>query len=348
LDELRLTEDILWLKGSTGTYLNGVIYPLTTPIEILRYPHLTIPDKIKLGLFTKKVRTFDLSELDAISAEKFLHEQVGDKIYQSFFRPLLKSKFGMNAEKVSAAWLVSRVAIRSDRSLAGERLGYLNKGFSRFINTISGQITERGGEIRISSPVTSLIRQEKTWFVNDEPYEGIIATIAPGLLREIGVPISDVPYQGAACLTMGLKRAVTNGIYWINLYDNAPYGAVIGHTCFAPFSWYGEHIIYLASYFTGNPVPDLKEQMIRDFCKKFGVQKSDILWTELSLDPFAGPLYLAGYKPRMEALTVPGMSLAGMFSAENYPERSIEGSVRAGERAAKEIISFSQQEGRPL
>lgn len=348
LDELRLTEDILWLKGSTGTYLNGVIYPLTTPIEILRYPHLTIPDKIKLGLFTKKVRTFDLSELDAISAEKFLHEQVGDKIYQSFFRPLLKSKFGMNAEKVSAAWLVSRVAIRSDRSLAGERLGYLNKGFSRFINTISGQITERGGEIRISSPVTSLIRQEKTWFVNDEPYEGIIATIAPGLLREIGVPISDVPYQGAACLTMGLKRAVTNGIYWINLYDNAPYGAVIGHTCFAPFSWYGEHIIYLASYFTGNPVPDLNEQMIRDFCKKFGVQKNEILWTELSLDPFAGPLYLAGYKPRMEELTVPGMSLAGMFSAENYPERSIEGSVRAGERAAKEIISFSQQEGRPL
>lgn len=342
LDELNLSDTILWLKGSTGTYQNGTIYPLTTPLEILLYPHLSVFEKFRLALFTKKIKHFDLSHLDTISAEKFLTEQLGEKIYRSFFRPLLNSKFGQNAEKISAAWLVSRVAIRSDRSLGGERLGYLERGFSSFIESLSNTITGYGGEIRTNTPVTCIQKGREGWYVNDEPFDAVIATIAPGLLKKTGLDIPDIPYQGAACLTLGLVRPVTQGIYWINLYDDAPYGAVIGHTCFAPRAWYGEDIVYLASYYTGTPAPDLKERMIEDFRSKFSVRSDEILWAEMSSDPYAGPLYLAGYKEQMNMISVPGLVLAGMFSEENYPERSIEGSVRAGLRAAEEIIRMRE------
>lgn len=341
LEELNLSEKILWLKGSTGTYQNKAVYPLTTPLEILRYPHLSILDKFRLALFTKKVKTFNLSNLDGVSAEKFLTEQLGEKIFRSFFRPLLNSKFGQNAEKISAAWVVSRVAIRSDRSLGGERLGYLERGFSSFLDSISESITGNGGEIRTNTPVTSIQKDGPGWYVNDEPFDVVIATLAPGLLRKTGLEIPDVPYQGAACLTMGLTRPVTRGIYWINLYDDAPYGAVIGHTCFAPRAWYGEDIVYLASYYTGTPSPDLKERMIEDFCRKFSVRSEEILWAEMTSDSYAGPLYLAGYKDQMKRVSVPGLVLAGMFSEENYPERSIEGSVRAGLRAADEVTRIN-------
>lgn len=341
LEELGLTQKIIWLNGSTGTYQNGVIYPLTTPLEILRYPLLSFFDKARLGLFMKMVKEVDLSALDTISAEKYLIEHVGEKIYQSFFRPLLKSKFGNNANDISAAWLVSRVAIRSDRGISGERLGYLTHGFTCFVDRISDQIQHQGGTIRTNTPVNQVSFDKGTWYVNNDSYDVVIATIAPELLTMTGVNIPVIPYQGAACLTLGLKKQITKGIYWINLYDDAPYGAVICHTCFAPESWYGEHIVYLASYYTGDPAPDLKDRMIEDFCRKFSVSLEEITWSEISMDPYAGPLYRAGYKSLMDAVHVQGLFLAGMFSQENYPERSIEGSVRAGLRVAREVSDYS-------
>jgi hypothetical protein len=47
----------------------------------------------------------------------------------------------------------------------------------------------------------------------------------------------------------------------------------------------------------------------------------------------------------MKKVSVPGLVLAGMFSEENYPERSIEGSVRAGLRAAGEISAMADKKG---
>ncbi|WP_245920464.1 NAD(P)/FAD-dependent oxidoreductase [Methanospirillum stamsii] len=337
LKELGLYQDVLWLKGSTGTYQDGVIYSLTTPLEILRYPLLSFHDKLRLALFMKNIKCVDTSMLDTISAEKYLIDKVGEKIYRSFFFPLLKSKFGQNANKISAAWVVSRVAIRSDRGVSGERLGYLNRGFAGFITSISDEIINRGGIFFTGTPVTHIYQENNHWFVNGESFDYVVSTIALPLLKEAGIEIPEIPYQGAACVTLGLKRQVTRGIYWINLYDEAPYGAVIGHTCLAPESWYGEHIVYLASYYSGKPSPDLQERMIQDFCDKFSVRQDEISWSDITTDSYAGPLYLAGYKSLMESVHVPGLYLAGMFSRENYPERSIEGSVRAGERVAGEI-----------
>lgn len=337
LGELQLADKTVWLKGSTGTFKGGSIYPLTTPGEIIRYPHLTLFEKAKLALFTLHAKKYPVSSLDTISAEEFVIRHLGRGIYDSFFLPLLRSKFGLNAGEVSAAWLVSRVSIRSDRSVSGERLGYLKGGFSILVDGLSGAITARGGDIRLQTPLRRLTREGSSWRVNGEIYDQVLATIAPASLRKAGIDIGELPYQGAACLTLAIRREVTDGIYWINMYDDAPYGAVIGHTCLVPVEWYGEHLVYLASYFTGEPAPDLREQMIHDFCRKFSVHLDEIIRAELSCDRYAGPLYLTGYREMMNKFRVPGLFLAGMFSPENYPERSIEGSIRAGFCLAEEV-----------
>ena len=46
--------------------------------------------------------------------ETYILEHLGPRIYSSFFEPLLRSKFGKNRSNVSAAWLISRIAIRSN------------------------------------------------------------------------------------------------------------------------------------------------------------------------------------------------------------------------------------------
>ncbi len=336
LSDLDLDSSVLWLQGSTGTYNNGSIYPLTTPWEILKYPWLTCGEKVRLGLFMMKARKYDLNRLDLITARDFIIEEMGEELYRKFFLPLLRSKFGQASDSISAAWLVSRVAIRSDRGSGGERLGYLDHGFDRFIQKLTDEITT-SGTIRYNTGLKRLSRSGSGWEVNGEPYDLVIITIPPVGLQEYGIHLPDILYQGAACVTLALPREVTNGIYWINLYDPAPYGAVVAHTNFAPYSWYSEHLVYLASYFTGTIPPGLKEDMIRDFCLKFNVQPEEIRWSEIAVDPYAGPLYTTGYARRMKEIAHEGLLFAGMFSPENYPERSIEGSVRAANRIAEVI-----------
>lgn len=344
LDELSLQNEIIWLSGSTGSYTNGRIHPMTTPFEILRYPYLRFVDKIRLGIFTKQASRMDISRLDGITARDYVLQELGERIYRSFFEPLLRSKFGPNADQVSAAWLISRVAIRSNRGVGGERLGYIRGGFSVLIDRLVTRAEGRGCDIRLNTPVKTVSRVNSPdlngWEIDGEFFDILIGTASPSILTRLGVPgIPNIPYQGAACMVLALTRDIADGIYWLNITDPAPYGAVVSHTNFAPLNWYGEHIVYLASYFSGEPDPDIKEKMLSDFCTKFSVDPGEVLWSRLTIDREAGPLYLTGYKNRLAEPALPGLYLAGMFSPENYPERSIEGSVKAAKRVVEDICS---------
>lgn len=343
IDSLNLKNDMIWLKGSTGYFMNGKLEPLTTPFEILKWSGLSFAQKIKLGMFVLSSRDFDADALDKITAKEYLLSKVGEDIYNAFFAPLLSSKFGSMKDSVSAAWLMSRIAIRSDRGTQGERLGYLKGGWCKLIDAMCGSLTNKGAEIRLGCPVNEMVFDKK-WFVNGEEFDAVISTIPPQITKslikgDVNVNLTDIAYQGAACLTMGLKRDPANKIYWTNMGDEAPYGAVVTHTNFAPFDWYGEHVVYLASYFKDELPENLENRMIDDFCKRFNIDKSEITHSHMYTDKFAGPVFVTGYKQKIpECDAGNNLYIAGMFSEENYPERSMEGSVRAGIRIAK-IIS---------
>ena len=331
LRRLGLFESLEWRTGTTGYYSGGIIYPLITPGDILRYPELSLLDKAKLAYLTLTAKRADLSALDDVPAERYILDHLGRNVYSSFFEPLLKSKFGDRRKEVSAAWLFSRIAIRSDRGVSGERLGYLNGGFHRIIDALEKSIEKNQGTIHTRCPVSSISREEGGWRVNDTRYDTVISTIPPQELEKAGGPvIPDVPYQGAACVTLAIDRDVTNGIYWLNMKDSAPYGAVVSHTNFIPVERYGEYLVYLASYFSGTVPARIDRVMIDDFCTRFSVAQNEIRWHRVAVDPWAGPVYTTGYKSLVPAYENKGLFMAGMFSMTNYPERSMEGSIRAG------------------
>ena len=331
LRDLGLFESLEWRTGTTGYYSGGTIYPLNTPWEILRYPDLSVIDKAKLGYLTLTAKHADIPALDDVPAERYILDHLGRNIYASFFEPLLKSKFGDRRKEVSAAWLLSRIAIRSDRGVNGERLGYLNGGFHRIIDALEKTIEKNQGIIHSRCPVSSISREDGGWRVNDTRFDRIISTIPPQELQKIGGPVIPlIPYQGAACITLAIDRDVTRGIYWLNMKDNAPYGAVVSHTNFIPVDRYGEHLIYLASYFSGMVPAHFDKILIEDFCTRFSVDPKEIRWHRIAVDPWAGPVYTTGYKSLIPAYENQGLFMAGMFSKTNYPERSMEGSIRAG------------------
>jgi protoporphyrinogen oxidase len=135
-------------------------------------------------------------------------------------------------------------------------------------------------------------------------------------------------------MTLGIDRDVTGGVYWLNMKDPAPYGAIISHTNFIPPERYGERILYLASYFQGKMDPALPHRMVDDFCSRFGVPPESIRWRRMAVEPFAGPVYVTGYRRLIPGYEEKGLFLAGMFSPPNYPERSMEGSITAGAEVA--------------
>jgi protoporphyrinogen oxidase len=339
LRDFGLYERLEWLKGSTGYYVDGKIHPLTTPLEILRYPHLSFFDKFRLGMLTLRAKNLDLGPLDAVPAVDYIREHLGDRLYTSFFEPLLRSKFGERRHEVSAAWLISRIAIRSDRGVEGERLGYLNGGWHQVIDRMEERLLKKGCTIEKGTPAASIRREGEKWLVNDRPFDAVLATIPPQeVARLSGIDeFAPVPYQGAACMTIGLDRDVSKGIYWLNMKDQAPYGAVVMHTNFAPRERYGEDIVYLASYFSDRPAPGLKETMLADFRRRFSVPESAIHWSELAVERFAGPVYTTGFAALIPAYEEHGLYLAGMFSKPNYPERSMEGSIIAGQEVARKM-----------
>jgi len=342
ITEMGLIDKLEWKTGTTGYYAGNRIYRLNTPLEILLYPELSLMDKVKLARLMFKAKKTDLKTLDDIPAEQYIKKNLGENIYSSFFEPLLKSKFGERRKEISAAWLFGRIAIRSNRGVSGEHLGYLNGGFYQLIDALEKTITLNGGVILKQTPVSSVSRKNGSWEANGNRYDTIISTIPPQELERMGGPaLPHVPYQGAACMTLALERQVTEGIYWLNMKDAAPYGAVVAHTNFIPIERYGEHIVYLASYFTGTIAPRLDSRMIEDFCTRFSVTKDEIHWHKMAIDPCAGPVYTTGYRSLIPAFEHQGLFMAGMFSPANYPERSMEGSVRAGSEVAACIRTWS-------
>jgi len=337
--DLGLSGDVEWYEGKTAYYADNRVFPLNTPWEILRYPYISCIDIFRLGLLMIKSKKVDYRDFDDIPAKEYIINMCGTNLYQSFFEPLLKSKFGNMRDQVSAAWLLGRIAIRSNRGISGERLGYLKGGFQSLVEKLQTGIEESGGIIHLNTPVKHVDQYDSgSCVVNGRRYDALISTVAPRVLPDIyGGNAKTIPYQGAVCMTLGLDHDIGNGQYWINMKDDAPYGAVICHTNFVPYERYGEHIVYLASYFSGSLPDGYGDMMISDFCRRFDVPVDSVKWQKLAVEQFAGPVYICGYRKMIPDYSNEGIYLSGMFSEYNYPERSMEGSVASGFEVARRI-----------
>lgn len=335
IKEHGLSSKLVWKTVKIGFAVNDKIFSLSTPLEILKYPHMSIFDKLKLAMFTLKSRRLNYEEYDDVSAVSALKERFSDKLLKNFFMPLLRAKFGENAERVSYAWLLARVAIRSNRKLKGEEIGYLRHGFHQLVESMSE-------EVEIVQEGCKIKRLEK-WNVNGEDFDAVVFT-APipelgELVKSFGLP--EISYQSSVCALVSLKKSFSD-LYWINV-DNACFGAIIEHTNFMPFEDYGENLIYLASYSTpegwlfNQSDSEIQKLFIKDL-RKFGVEEKEINWFKIFKAKYSSPIYERGFIRKITPYRVlKGFYIAGMTSKPNYPERSMNGSLKAGKEVA-EII----------
>ena len=340
IKKFGLSSKLVWKVARIGYAIGGKIYPLNTPFEIFRYPHMSFVDKMKLALFTIKSRKRDYTKADNVSVVEGVRNELGEKLLNSFFMPLLKAKFGESYHQVSYAWLLARVSIRSNRKYNGEELGYIRHGFHQLVERM-----REGIEIR-----TEVAKIEKGvgWVVNGEHFDAVVYTAPlPELDEKIrrAAGVQNVRYQSAVCALIGAKETVTGDIYWTNV-DDAVFGAIIEHTHLMPFEDYGEHVIYLASYSSpsgwlfNTKSEELKKLYMKDL-KRLGLEERDINWIEIFRAKYSGPVYEKGYLNKITPYRtgLKGLYIAGMTSRPNYPERSMNGSIKAGMEVAEVVKS---------
>jgi protoporphyrinogen oxidase len=149
-----------------------------------------------------------------------------------------------------------------------------------------------------------------------------------------------------------LTEKIMDDVYWLNIKEDVPFGAVIEHTNFIPESDYGEHLMYVTSYFQNpgsmlwNSTDDEVIELYQNGLEKlFPGFRKKVKWWRLRRDIDTAPVYETGYgkKVLQYRTNIKGLYLAGMFSEANYPERSMNGSIKAGFECSGTILSIKKK-----
>jgi protoporphyrinogen oxidase len=378
-EELGLGDRIEWRVGENAYYVDGVAHPLDKPWEIAAYPYLSLYDKFRLAMLTLEVDvrggiprtdTYEnLEDFEDVPIKEFLIEHTSRGVYEYFFEPLLDAKFGSRKEDVSAAWLLGRVKFRGERDLLkGEILGYIEGGFGVLVDELveavgrenietGAFVTDLGfeGTREERGPVDSLTvktedeageEQSETHAVDD-----VVVATMPDVLESLTGYECDIDFQGSVCAVVSMDEQLMD-TYWLNIADEAPFGALIEHTNFIPPERYGgEHLLYVASYIQDTDeelwqlddegVEELWLDGIEDMFPDF--DREAVNWTLVGRNPKTAPVYERGYLDLvipydLSDEVAPGIHYAGMASRAQYPERSLDGAIEAGYAAADRIL----------
>lgn len=361
LKELGLGDKILFNYAINGFYHQGSIYPLLKPTDLIGFKPLTLKGKFELVKFMARAKLVkDFKKLDEYTAKDWIKKVAGSSVYENFFKIMLRSKFGENYERASAAWFVERIKLRSHVDKNGEKLGYLKGGFYQLVNILKNEIIKNNGKILTNVNVKEIVvKNNKAVCVKYDnkviDCDYAVSSIPPFILtrlvqfpKEYENQLNQLEYQPAICILLGLDRQITDKFYWINVMkNNNSFGAFIEHTNLVPKELYNNTtIIYLASYVERDsklmqmPEEEVFKKYFRDFINMFpSIGMKNVKWWRVSRDFNTGLIYKKGISSLIPDIQTPvkNIFIGGMFNS--YPERSISKSVQLGAQIVDKILN---------
>jgi protoporphyrinogen oxidase len=264
IERLGLGERFEWLP-TNNSYYAGRFFRLSTPLDLLRFSHINLWARIRLGIFTLRTRFIgDWQPLEGVTAKDWLIRMAGQQVYHAVWEPMLRAKFGRYADEVAAVWIWNKVKLRgsSRGKTQEEQRGYLRGGFGQALDAWVADLAARGVELRAGTPVERvIIRDGRAVAVQvngqEEAFDQVIVTVAPqvfaGLAPDLPQSYLDtlarIDYLANVCLVMELDRSLSD-TYWLNIGDpTIPFTAVIEHTNMQRSEDYGgAHLTYISRY----------------------------------------------------------------------------------------------------
>ncbi len=344
----RRPETVIWHQGSMAAF-DG-------PLAVLAYPHLNLPEKLRVGLVTLYLRLLRRWEpLERVPAEDWLRRALGQRPYEVLWQPLLEGKFGDGYSQVNMAWFWARIHKRSPA------LGYCAGGFQALADRLAQAVAEAGGQVRLQQAVRAVHPRRGGAGYTVEAASGaaecerVIVTVGPQAALPI-LPDLPADYAGrlrslrslaAQTLVLALDRPLTRGAYWVNLPKSIfPFLALVEHTNYIERERYGgDHIVYLGDYMpeTHPHFSATKEELLATYLPYVQRVNADFdpSWVRKSWlfrDREAQPFTPLGHSARIPALRTP---LAGLYLAsmsQVYPwDRGTNYAVEMGHEVARMV-----------
>jgi protoporphyrinogen oxidase len=289
-DEIGLAGELAAWPSSVGMFADGELHPFTTPFDLLRYKPMWPLARLRMGLAVLLLqrRHNDVAPMEPLTIRQWVERNMGKQGWSKVWGPLLRGKFGDQADQISMSWLWAK--LRNRRQVTGEEakqelLVYPRGSFETIFQRLQQRIEEQGGRVLIDRPAARLGRDPGgEGFVvwagapnsfrrghdprafevagGPERFDAVIATVPSDvfeqlcdepLQREVGEPYwqktRSIEYFAALCVLLELDRRF-HDFYWTNVVDEElRFIGLIEHTnLVGPDHYGGRHFLYLANY----------------------------------------------------------------------------------------------------
>ncbi len=333
LDRLGLTGDLRWVETRTGVYSGGTLYSVSNAVEYLRFPPLRMVDKLRMAwtiLYGSRVR--DWRKLEQVPVETWLRRHSGDRAFDTFWLPLLRSKLGENYRRTSAAFIwttIQRLYAARRSGLKKEMFGYVTGGYHKVITRFADELTAMEVGVRLGVAVAGITGRENRVEVETAAGETlefdrlVVTTASPltarmirGLSPSEAATMSSIEYQGIVCASMLSSRGL-GGFYVTNITDPAPFTGVIEMSALVDRQQLGgSHLTYLPRYTSpGDDImswsDDLVEQRFLAALRGMfpELATDDVIDFRVSRVPHVFPIPTIGFSERIPPMqtSVPGV-----------------------------------------
>jgi protoporphyrinogen oxidase len=282
--ELGIDSELRWSETRTGFYSGGRLHSMSNSLEFLRFPPLSLPDKLRLAatiLHASRVK--DPLPLEEILVSDWLRRWSGDRTFETIWLPLLKAKLGEHYRQTSAAFLwatIARMYAARRTGLKKEMFGYVQGGYARVLERFAERLAGEGVEIhtghaaeRIAPEPGGGVRVELR-NGHQDTFDQVVATVpAPvaanvcqGLTDDETARLRGIQYLGIVCASLLLRKPLT-GFYVTNITDpGIPFTAVVEMTTLVDRAELGGNaLVYLPKYVDpDDPVFSLSDEELRD------------------------------------------------------------------------------------
>lgn len=355
LASLGLSDRLKWRDTELGFYYNGRWYDWGKPLALLRFPHLSLADKLRFSLHVLRTKAVtDWRELDKQQATDWIRDAIGERAYQVLWERLFELKFFEHMHNMSAAWIgtrIKRVAL-SRRSLLQEQMGYLQGGSEIVLDALAARLRRHGADIRLAAPVRRLLTENGRVTGLDLGRENLAADrvvstvplryvprLAPELRLDERQRIESIDNIPVACVLLKLSKPATK-YFWMNVND--PRIEVPGFIEYSNLNPLPEKIVYVPYYMPKtHPKWAWDDERLLDEATGYllltqpHLKREDIIARHVSRYEYAQPLCTPGFYDKLPAMKT---SLGGFYMADTcyyYPEdRSINESLRVGHQLA--------------
>ena len=160
IKELGLEDQLFWRETKSGFFGDGRLASMSTTMDFIRFPFLSLWQKLRLGLgIMYSARIKDPTKLDRIYVRQWLTKVFGRRVYESIWDPLLRSKLGTARERTSAAFIwatITRLYGARSAENKQEKMGHVHGGYKTILAAAEKKLKELGVKILLNSPVTKI------------------------------------------------------------------------------------------------------------------------------------------------------------------------------------------------